>query len=610
MGYLKSFIDFCNTAKERGRYRITSKGRIKRVSWDVITIAKNYVDVINIFLKSSSSNGVKLEITIISYNRKIQEEVIIEVLHTGKINIDQREFFESVQTILVVGHENEALRLFERYIEFCIESYINENPCFLAKCGWLPLEKGKAFLSVNYCKSVYPDIVDDLFNGYLKRSLTQELCLETFAEDILIDFKEVQSNFKKVNTDFEEFCSRKDNLEKLFSLILNDPCMFTVFSYSIHSFFWDYLRSYDISRFEMEEISNKHSVIFSLCIYGKDTRISKIIANLLANFFNISSNKWATINKKYHISSTSLSQEKIDRLIRYKSVPIIVTSKTNHFTRTSSIIRKLHQKRKDSQIHCYPVYISTSPVTADEVLNCCSDISLEKLNQITYDVLDEIHDQFCYLIYHFICHLTKISNQDIFPNREDEQYFMFNVYELIKNLRLTEEWLDNHVPDYLLYSTIDCFCRYLKSTPLCLYADKLKAFSEVCFLPNKKEEKQSKLLGNSQKEVECLRFLYLFIQKNLKPGNETWIWEGQETRGEKENCYYLHSEDGYDAFKNFFTKKTTSVISKEKFKEILKKYEILKMPKSGSSNTMKRKNKYVLILIKDKLNHFADSDSI
>ena len=117
-------------------------------------------------------------------------------------------------------------------------------------------------------------------------------------------------------------------------------------------------------------------------------------------------------------------------------------------------------------------------------------------------------------------------------------------------------------------------------------------------------------MGNSQKEVECLRFLYLFIQKNLKPGNETWIWEGQETRGEKENCYYLHSEDGYDAFKNFFTKKTTSVISKEKFKEILKKYEILKMPKSGSSNTMKRKNKYVLILIKDKLNHFADSDSI
>ena len=70
MGYLKSFIDFCNTAKERGRHRITSKGRIKRVSWDGITIAKNYVDVINIFLKSSSSNGVKLEITIILESKK------------------------------------------------------------------------------------------------------------------------------------------------------------------------------------------------------------------------------------------------------------------------------------------------------------------------------------------------------------------------------------------------------------------------------------------------------------------------------------------------------------------------------------------------------------
>jgi hypothetical protein len=45
--------------------------------------------------------------------------------------------------------------------------------------------------------------------------------------------------------------------------------------------------------------------------------------------------------------SSSLSQNKFDRLLLYKSVPIIITSRTNHFTKASSIIKKFHQKREN-----------------------------------------------------------------------------------------------------------------------------------------------------------------------------------------------------------------------------------------------------------------------
>ena len=283
------------------------------------------------------------------------------------------------------------------------------------------------------------------------------------------------------------------------------------------------------------------------------------------------------------------------------------STRPNHFTKASSIIRKLHQKREASWLHCYPVYISDTPVIVDEMINCCSDLSIEKLEQINYDVLNEMHFQFCYLIYNFIRHLTKISNQDIFPNREDEQYFSLSIYELIEDLPLTEEWLDNHVPNYLLYSTMNCFCRYLESTPLRCYVDKLKEFSEVCFLPGKQTEKPSEL-ADQEHDLENLHLFCQFIHKNLKPKNKSWIWEGIETRGQ-EACYYLASVEGYKAYNDFITKKTKSSIAKGKLIELLKKYQILKKSGSKSSNAMKRKDVYVLVLLKEKLDCFLDEVS-
>lgn len=493
------------------------------------------------------------------------------------------------------------MNLYKKYFHFFITSYIKENPGFLAKCGWIIDQNIKKFIpfTVEFNipdKIEYSRMKKDWFNGLLQSKFWN---------------KGISGKY------FESICAEKNNFYDLFDMLLKNPCMLMIFSYSIHGILWNYIRGYNNQKLPTEIIPNDDSKIFSLCIHGKNPAVSKVAANLLANFFTISPGKWATVQRNYHISSTSLLRRKFDGLFCYKSVPIIVTSKNNCFTRTSSIVKKLHKKREDSWFHCYPVYISTSPIMADEIVNCCSDSMIGKLNGREDNLLAEIHDQFCCLVYCFIYYLTKISergyhsqgapNTKLLQNENDYFYITGNLRELVSKINFTEEWMDTHLPNVLLYSTMECFCYYLESTPLSEYADQLRKASEICFLP----DKQTKVKEQPKQEINYMNLLYRFVKLNLTPENGSWIWEGREPRDKKEECYYFHPGDGFDMFLKALHKNSIQAIGKSEFLELLKFHDILKMPKSERSNTWQRENikgerKYVLVFLKEKLDSFAE----
>lgn len=158
-----------------------------------------------------------------------------------------------------------------------------------------------------------------------------------------------------------------------------------------------------------------------------------------------------------------------------------------------------------------------------------------------------------------------------------------NLILLRKNL--ITKWLDTHFPEFMLYQTINIFYSYLKITHLEEFANSLKNYAEKCFLPQTQKQHYEPL----QSKLNYLKLLYSFIQESLNDSkNETWIWEGQESRGEKELCYYLSFKEGLKKFNEFLSKSSLPEIQKREFDKLLKKNKILKLP-NEKSNTLKRK---------------------
>ena len=586
----ESLEEFLTNTKENNNYILGKKKiRLRNVKEDVI--ATNHVDIMCIFVEEIFENGVELNVKLESPDEEIRDDIFVKIFHDKKITYDWEEFFNIIQNSIKDGYRAALQKLYKKYFDYCITAYLENNRALLSKCGWVHDEYIEAFLPFTlphkFLKDDFLSIQKDLFNGYFRK----------------------QSEI----ADIQELYTENSNLRKLFSILLKDSCAFTVFSYSIHTILWDYFHGYNCRELQTEEIANQ-DCIFSLCIYGKDPSASKILANLLANFFNIDRNKWATIQRKYHVSSSSVSQIKFDRLFLYKSVPIIITSRTNHLTKASSIVKKLHQKRENLMFHCYPVYISSSPILVDEMINCCSDSMANELRSMKYDDLHAIHQQFCYLLYQFITYLsidknnTDDDSRNMHLNQDDKQYMETSLFRLLERQEFTEEWLDTHMPNIYLCSTMDCFCQYLDRTPLNEYADRLRTFSEACFLSGEQVEKQECCLKQVRQEKKNIYFLCELISKNLQPKNESWLWEGKEKRGEKEECYYLELQKGYEVFTKILEKNSIFPISKNEFKEMLRTYHILKMPASGKSNTMKRRNIYVLVLLKNRLDAFRQEE--
>lgn len=704
-GGISSMTNFETFVENRYKCYLFDRGGLFQVQInETKQIAKSHIYIINITFQSATSNSINVRIYFKDFNDPtdhndlIFEKCIdIEVFPKKKsISADWDDFMKIIKKTYKKENKAVLLSIYKEYFKAYIVSYIKQHPEFLMKCGWLKIYNKKEFLSVTYTEETYPEFVKDLFDGNINKN-------------------------EKLAKLFSNLCEEVNATENLFEFILCDPCVLTIFAYSIYAILWNYVNDYSFS--DKENFS-----IFSLCVYGNNPSISKILANLLLNFFTVKPNKWTVIERKYHISATSLSQKTINNLFLYKSIPIIITSKNNHFTKTSSIMGKIHRKCENNEINIYPVYISNCPVLADEILNCCSDLlELEQFN------LEKLREQFIALIYDYINYLSNISitntrSENFHNNNLGESYYIkknytecsreyiysrnldapllnewlnknfkkdcfndfileewlnnyyseesdeilklgmkkhlltkwlkqYNLNKFCKEEEISEmiledilsvwnnvetipkfdipheldqieeilrckifnewkcqqskfntlrrnlitKWLDTHFPEFRLYQTIDIFCNYLKSTPLKKFVNSLKNYAKKCFLP----QIQNESFKLSSPKVNYLNLLYLFIQKNLNNvKNNTWLWEGQEPRGEKEFCYYLSCQQGLDEFNKFISESSCPIIQKRKFDQLLKENKILKLPK-GNSNTWKRKKTSVYVFIKKELDKFS-----
>lgn len=555
---LKEFI------AEEG-YNIDSHDRIYKyngIERDRLT--KTHINITNISFEAYDSTGVILDVDFASPDEKIHASIEVHRAYSGHRNIYN---WDELQKILVPTIQKRNLitiqKIYKRYFIHCINDFLRWNPTALADCGWSWEYDTRYFISLNRSLYSVPKAIEkDFFNG---RKTAQ-----IFKEKLhLLSFQ----NF--------------------FDFICMNECALTAFSYSIHAILWNYLHGYQKPDFS-DSALNPDTIFFSLCLYGNNPCVSKIIANLLSNLFIIKRNAWNVISHKYHISATSLSDRSFNNLKKYKSVPIIVTSKEDRLTRASSILKKIQRQRNDSCLHMSPVYICKTPIQADEIINCCTDSLIEYSRFNDTDWLDKIHMDFCVLIYNFIQYLTEISKQNNDREKAELQSLNRALYNVFENNSLSDDWLDSHTPETLLYTTMQCFCHFLASTPLSNYEITLLKACRLCFLPHSiPRPVQKPIIQNTFPQD-----FYQFITESTSK-KHSWLFEGCEQRGNKEECYYLDNKEAYSNFIAFLKKSKRPPITKRNFVKMMKDNHLLKLPESGTSNTMKRNGKYVYVIPKN-----------
>ena len=110
---------------------------------------------------------------------------------------------------------------------------------------------------------------------------------------------------------------------------------------------------------------------------------------------------------------------------------------------------------------------------------------------------------------------------------------------------------------------------------------------------------------DSAADTDYIQSLVSFLNSKIKqPSNTSWLFEGKEARDDKEDCYYLSATRGYKYFSAFTKKQNLPYISKTRFLKLLENNGILKLPKTGSSKSFKRREGYFYVLKKESLNQF------
>ena len=131
------------------------------------------------------------------------------------------------------------------------------------------------------------------------------------------------------------------------------------------------------------------------------------------------------------------------------------------------------------------------------------------------------------------------------------------------------------------------------TTPLSDYGKTLSKMCKLYFLQYPVEKPiQSPTVSDSFSQD-----FYQFITESISK-KHSWLFEGCEQRGNKEECYYLDNKEGYNKFISFLKRGRKSSITKRNFVKLMKDNHLLKLPESGTSNTMKRDGKYVYVIPK------------
>lgn len=558
---------------------IKSNGKIIYQTWkETSTITRDYIGITDILYSSLSDDGAIIDVSYQTSddicNDFIERTLPVTISFNAGISFDSSVLSNDLKRIIKDKRYFQRIQsLYQNYFRDCMKEWLRSNPGLLFQCGWFKEDRKElSFKSITYrdsetTKSPYSKIDSLIFNG-----LVSEFSHTT------------PDNYLK-----------NHNLHNFFDFLQNKHALF-LFTCTIHSLLLDY--SYN-HIWNNSHIPNADTAIFSLCIHGKEISHVKKVANLLLNVFDISKEHWTVISRKIHKSASSIISSKIDSLRMYSDVPILFTTRTNRFYKSSGIIKKIHTKRQQGYLHIFPVYISETPIIADEIINCCvDDISTD------FD-LDELHSNMCFFLYFFINILSEIYRTKDTYTSKDYQTIMQMTNQLIEHLhtsltpdnfiQLTEKKL----PEILLMSSLKSFCYIFSLTPTSQYTNILTTSFES-YISNSKDITTISTLETVNYILLIAEFIHESI--NIEENNE-WLFESTEKKsdGTTEPCYCLTTQEGFNHFLSFLKERKIKAISTRYFTRTLESKDILKTLASSTAKCNKRRAKNVYIIKKEAL---------
>ena len=556
------FVEFIN---EKG-LDITRKGKIYCLyEGEKVKLTDSYAEIKHIEVAEKNLTGIELDVNYVFWDAERIHTVTVTYLHNNKIMCNWDILYKQINKYTVNEKYRQVINsLYKEYFGKYIKEFIKCNPWLFNECGWFRYNGTMMYMPLDDIKTENR-LRADFFNGIL-----QKPCFRQSLEELTMS-KELFAHF--------------------FNLILSDRSAMMIFAYSIHAVLWNGIYGY--GSWKDKIFANAETVNFSICICGQNEDVLNIIANLLANVFNISENRWSVVSRKYHISASAILDDKFQRLMYYKSVPVIVKSKSYRFTRAHKIVKRFQIKRDTGDFHIFPVYLSKNPINADEIVNCTID-SVDKCIDIkNKELLQEIHEQYSLLIINLIKYFSKIADTKKYYNREDYDNFV-NVHRIVEKFS-EENWIDHHVPEILLYASMDRFCCFLEKTPLNVWvADLRKKMKSIL-----STEELSISDTQIQQSENYLVLFKEFAEKMLGSSQKKeWLFTGIESRGGKEECYYLQAKVGFRNFEEYLRKRKIPLITERNFINLLVSSDILKLPRTGSSKSQKRRGIYVYVIKK------------
>lgn len=577
MNEILEFNDFL----KKTHYRLTGKGKIARNTLDETRLTDNYITIIQIDVDSFDDRHINFDVTYEISVPNLHGSIIVTRMPNGQINSEEWEnLFNDIDFLTKKKKDTAEIQsLFKHYFKKAITLYLKDNPAATHFTGWFrhldgftyfPLGEFPANANVLKTSQIF-------FNHYL--------------------------NSRKFHASLDECRELTNNFQSIFNFVLSDKNVFIMFAYGLHSVLFDYLSEY--RPFKFENVSNTDTALFSLCMYGDDINAIKILANILLNFFEIDANNWKNIKRNVHISASSLSTRNYDKLSSYMSVPILIDSNKTHLTKASSIIKKIHHLRECGKLHIFPAYINRTPIYADEIINC----NLSSINNFDFNNKEQLHIQYCLLLYHFISYLSALSPSEC---KADYEYITLSRFKVVDEFALSSDWLEDNLPYYLLFITSDCFYYFLHQNNMSDMAQQIRFYAKNTFIRQdcSIESVNSAQEPSTSQQTDILKLFAAFLSRHCKSSTKKeWLFSGTEKRGNKEECYYLRQKDGFKKFQEYLIQKKLPPINQRNFDKMLRDHGLLKLPTSGKSNTLCRGNKeYYYVLYKDKVSLFLNEN--
>lgn len=529
-------------------------------------------------------------------NKEFAFEMFVNGLKRQKIEVEREDIRKLIKTLYKdkwVKDRSELTILLQRYIRRYIKGYLETKSYILAYCGWKREYNGKEFYSLTKRKGWIFPYIQDMFGSSV------------------YGMHENKEDFSKILLKFNQ-------CKEFYEFLFSNPTLIGIFAYTIHALIWDYGCEYEKKNYDLwlSNVENRDALFFSACLYGKDTDKTKVIANILCNVFNSPQNSWSYISTKHHISATSLKTT-VDKLKRYSSVPIIVTSKSNHMMKSSKIVKELYRHREAMKLFVYPVYINDTPINVDEIVNFNMDSVLLPFSVKDKEAACKLYEQMTVLVFSFVAYLRDKSMDE----RADSTQWVEpkNLMAELKNLLdarrdLEEDWVEKNLPLFLLYAALKFFCDFIKQFQK-EEGEKLLSIYRDCIVNAGQTEdskrQTQKIQISTEQGKRYLLCLNELIQESLKQ-KEDWLYEGYEPRGEKERCYYMEAV-WYDKFHKKVEKEKMPTINRRgDIIAILKQYGFLKVQKTGPANVLKRGSepKYYYTILADAFTEAVNQWSI